>query len=469
MRRSSPANAQTLQRFLQTQRFRHRKTPTVYACVLRDFQCFVAEHAADELPSLSILQQWLRQRNLQWPMHMVCHRARLIERFLEWQQAAGAILTNPFAELHRDYGQSTTAIVRALLSEDVEAALQQLSPIPRFGSFLGQLMQGHVTQMRSLGYRYDVHERQLLRFDRFLQGHAELTGAPLPELIEVWSTSCNSPQHLLEAQEVGHLLSKAMHRLDPSVAILPLGADMQRRARQQQRRPYLYTEEEIRRILQAALSFPSPKAPLRPLGLYMMLVLAYCAGLRLGEIVGLALGDVHLQDETIDIRETKFFKSRRLPLAPSVIEALKHYVAAREATGAPTSVESGLFWNQRCADRYSYGGVSSLLVQVLRRAGLKPTRGRVGPRIHDLRHAMVGARMRQWYRDGINPQSRLPYLATYLGHKDIESTLVYLNITPELLQEASARFRKIGAHTLSSEGDPNERELAPQPAPRVLP
>jgi integrase len=229
---------------------------------------------------------------------------------------------------------------------------------------------------------------------------------------------------------------------------------MHRRVRQQQRRPYLYTEEEVKRVLQAALSFPSPKAPLRPLGLYTMLVLAYCAGLRLGEIVGLELGDVHLQDETIDIRETKFFKSRRLPLAPTVMEALKHYVAARQATGAPTSAESGLFWNQRCADRYSYGGIRNLLVQVLRRAGLKPTRGRVGPRIHDLRHAMVGARMRQWYRDGINPQSRLPYLATYLGHKDIKSTLVYLSITPELLQEASARFRKIGAQALRAAGDP---------------
>jgi integrase len=454
MRRLSPADAQALQCFLHTQRFRCRKTPTVYACVLRDFQCFVIEHAADQLPCLSIVQQWLRERSLKWPVHMVYHRARLIERFLEWEQAAGAIPTNPFAELHRDYGQSTCAIVRALLSDDVEAALQRLSPIPRFGSFLGQQMREHVTQMRSLGYRYDVHECQLLRFDRFLQRHAELTSAPLPQLIEIWGTSNTSPQHLLEAQEVGRLLSKAMHRLDPSVAILPIGADMHRRVRQGHRRPYLYTEEEIRRILQTALSFPSPMAPLRPLGLYTMLALAYCAGLRLGEIVGLTLADVHWQDETIDIRETKFFKSRRLPLAPSVMEALRHYVAARQAAGAPTSAESGLFWNQRCADRYSYGGISNLLVQVLRRAGLKPTRGRVGPRIHDLRHAMVGARMRQWYRDGINPQSRLPYLATYLGHKDINSTLVYLNITPEVLQEASARFRKIGAQTLRSAGDP---------------
>ena len=65
---------------------------------------------------------------------------------------------------------------------------------------------------------------------------------------------------------------------------------------------------------------------------------------------------------------------------------------------------------------------------------------------------MVGHRMRQWYREGINPQSKLPHLATYLGHKDINSTLAYLNITPELLHEASERFRKNGAATLQTGG-----------------
>ena len=89
-----------------------------------------------------------------------------------------------------------------------------------------------------------------------------------------------------------------------------------------------------------------------------------------------------------------------------------------------------------------------MLTDVLRRAGVKPARGAVGARIHDLRHSMVGHRMRDWYKAGINPQSRLPYLATYLGHKDIRSTLVYLNITPELLHEASERYRKNGAAAL---------------------
>src|SRR5437763_4411581 len=93
-------------------------------------------------------------------------------------------------------------------------------------------------------------------------------------------------------------------------------------------------------------------------------------------------------------------------------------------------------------------GAGILLVRVLRRAGLKPVTGRRGPRIHDLRHAFVANRMLAWYREGVNPQSRLPYLATYLGHKDINSTLVCLTITQELLQQASERFRVRGAQIL---------------------
>jgi integrase/recombinase XerD len=72
----------------------------------------------------------------------------------------------------------------------------------------------------------------------------------------------------------------------------------------------------------------------------------------------------------------------------------------------------------------------------------------MGPRVHDLRHAFVTSRMLAWYRQGINPQSRLPYLATYLGHKDIHSTLVYLTVTQDLLQQASERFRARGAQLL---------------------
>jgi len=109
---------------------------------------------------------------------------------------------------------------------------------------------------------------------------------------------------------------------------------------------------------------------------------------------------------------------------------------------------SGLFWHPKTSGRYSRVTAGMLLRCVLRRAELKPAKGRSGPRIHDLRHTFVVNRMLTWYRKGINPQPRLPYLATYLGHKDINSTLVYLTITQELLQQASERFRVLGARIL---------------------
>src|SRR5262249_10194255 len=78
---------------------------------------------------------------------------------------------------------------------------------------------------------------------------------------------------------------------------------------------------------------------------------------------------------------------------------------------------------------------------VIRRAGLNTGTGRGGPRVHDLRHTFVVHRVTAWYRQGINPQNRLPYLSAYLDHRDIHSTLVYLTITQELLQHANNRFR----------------------------
>ena len=445
MTHTSPVDSKLIEQFLRTQCFRHEATPKNYAGLLRNFNAFVMKQGTDVSLTVSIVQQWLKERSLKWPAHILYHRTGQLERYLNWLQDQAIIAVNPFAELHRQYGPRTTPIVRALVGESSDAALRQLRRLPRFGGFLGRVMEEHVAHMRALGYRYDTNEGILLRFDRFLQHHPELAGLPLNKLVERWSAEQPSPNHLFDARRAGRIVSKAMHRIDPRVPVLPIGEGVARAARQGHRSAHLYTDEEIQRVLKAALSYPSPNAPLRPISLFTMLVLAYCAGLRGCEIVHLSVGDVDLQEETIDIRETKFFKHRRLPLAPTVMAALKHYLCLREQAGAPASPDSPLFWSPQRNRGYSVGGVRLVLTDVLRRAGVKPERGAVGARIHDLRHTMVGHRMRDWYKSGINPQSQLPYLATYLGHRDIRSTLVYLNITPELLQEAGERFRKNSA------------------------
>jgi len=105
-----------------------------------------------------------------------------------------------------------------------------------------------------------------------------------------------------------------------------------------------------------------------------MLAVGYCAGLRVSEIAHLNLGDVDLQVGTITIRETKFFKSRILPLAESVTAALREYLEARRRAGAPQGLESGLFLQEQNGTRYATKTVMWLFIDILRRAGLKPSR-----------------------------------------------------------------------------------------------
>jgi integrase/recombinase XerD len=421
----------------------------VYRSVLDTFCRFVEERSASTSLSLEVIQEWLRDREMALPAHLVLHRARLVDRFLDWMVATVSLSSNPIANLRKQYAQrNTTPIVRALLNLDSAAALDALRRLPRFGSFLGVVMLDHVTFMKSIGYRYNWYEARLLRFDTFLQNRPDLSGQSLNALIREWTSSGSGAQHALDCHQAGRALSLALRRIDPTIKPIAFDRRLQRLAQQTHRRPYIFTEQEVRQLFAAARSFPSPKSPLRPLTLYTMLALAYCVGLRLGEIVHLNLCDLDLADRTINIRDTKFFKSRRLPLSVSVVVALQRYLEARYQTGATNDPSAGLFWHPKASGRYSYSMAGKLLVHVLRRAGLKPMQGRRGPRVHDCRHAFVVNRMLTWYREGINPQTRLPYLATYLGHKDINSTLVYLTATQELLQQAGERFRVRGAALL---------------------
>lgn len=439
----------SISRFLLHVHPRSRDTVNVYRCILVEFQCFMQSRQSEIAICQSSIEAWLRGCALRWPEHYVLHRARVVDRFLDFLASEESIPSNPLAQLRLNFGQRIgTPIVRALLSPDPAQALEALKPLPRFASVHGAFMRSHIDHMRASGFRYNTQAGSLLRFDRFLQGRSGLNDQPLAVLLQQWAAESTTLHHAVERQQVARNLSRAWQRIDPNVDLPKVDRRLSRRRLQEQRRPYVYTPQEVRRLLDTAREFPSPRSPLRPLTLYTMLVLAYCAGLRLGELARLDLDDVRLETGEIAIRETKFFKSRTLPLADSVVAALREYLGARRTAGASQEGSSGLFWHMQSAARYSRVMTHKLLVRVLRRAGLKPEPGRVGPRIHDLRHAFVVNRMLTWYREGINPQARLPYLATYLGHKDINSTLVYLTVTQELLQQASERFRAFAVRNL---------------------
>lgn len=344
-----------IDRFVRTLPLRNPTSRRVYRCVLGHFQRFVVRHQADAATvAPDTIRRWLEVRRRELPEPLVYHRAWLVDRFLEWLVASRALASNPFAEWRREYGQRTsTPIVRALLSPNAMTALAAIRPLPAFGSWLGDVMRAHVAHMRSLGFRYKTRAEELLRFDRFLQQHPELAGQPLRVPIDAWGKAGSSLHHQWVAQACGRAISTALRRLDGTTDVLRIDPMLERRIRQQHRRPYLYTAADLPRILEAARTFPSPLAPLRPVSLHLMVVLAICAGLRLGELAGLTLGNVDLKQGSIEIRETKFFKSRRLPLAPSVITVLQHYLEARRQAGAPMEPSAGLFWHSHRAGPYS--------------------------------------------------------------------------------------------------------------------
>lgn len=442
-------------RYLGGLRLRCSTSPIYYRQTLRSFQDAALRHQRSPgKVDRKALEGWLNERAKHWPMSTLLHRARIVNRFLDFLVREGLIVSNPVGDLRAEYcAKSDKEILRALLSSDPDQALDSLREYPLFGSALGDFMRNHVTLMRARGYRYEAQARWLWRFDRFLQAHPELAEEPISVMLQHWAAARPTAYHTLECERVARALAKAQHHLDPGTNLRRPDPRPGQQVALQSRRPYIYSPQEVRRLLDVARTYPSPRAPLRPISLYTMLVLAYCAGLRLGELARLNLGDVDLQAGTITIRETKFFKSRILPLARSALSALREYLEARRKARAPQIPDSGLFWHDQGNARYTPHSIAWSLVDVLRRAGIKPPKGKTGARIHDLRHSFVVNRILEWYRSGINPQDKLPFLATYLGHRDIHSTLVYITVTQELLQLANERFRMFGAHCLhASEG-----------------
>lgn len=424
-----------------------------YASILRQFDEFAFERTLVTGGSaIETLRAWLQREVQRSPLASVVYRTCVIARYLEWRVTAGKS-SHPLLELRTQFGGHLKPIVRALLEDDYENALQRLRPLPDWGSVLGPTIREHVARMQSLGYRYEARASDLRSFDQFLQCRPDLAAVPLPQQLDAWGRERRGVRYQLRVQQCGRILSKVLHRKDITAPLLPIEVGLHSRSVQQERRPYVFTEAEVRRLLDAARTFPSQRSPLRPIALHAMITLAYCAGLRVGEIAALRLGDLDLGAGLLEVRETKFFKSRRLPLAPSALSVLSPYLDARAAAGAPITEDAPMWWAPRFRCGYSRRTIKELLIHVMRHAGLKPAKGRQGPRVHDIRHTFVAHRMMQWYREGVDPQTRLPHLATYLGHKDICSTLVYLNITPELLQQANERYRHRNADVLRSPGD----------------
>jgi integrase len=208
-------------------------------------------------------------------------------------------------------------------------------------------------------------------------------------------------------------------------------------------RPYLYSDEEIYSLLQAALKMPSHHAggKLRPWVYHCLFGLLSVAGLRLGEAQNLELRDVDLKAAVLTIRGTKFGKSRLVPLHSSTCTVLAKYIARRQRHWAGRAVSSYLFVSSM-GNRLDAGDIHRTFYALSRKVGLRGPSASRGPRLHDMRHRFATNTLVQWYRSGQDPERRLPLLSTYLGHVHVSDTQWYLESSPELMREAMQRLQQ---------------------------
>jgi site-specific recombinase XerD len=212
--------------------------------------------------------------------------------------------------------------------------------------------------------------------------------------------------------------------------------------------PYIYNADELQRLI-------NPTAPerigfrkLEPHTLRAVLLVLYGAGLRIGEAVALTLEDVDLREAVITIRDTKFYKTRLVPVGSRLNQVMAQYAAQRLEAGHSQNGNAPFFVLRR-GKPLSAQIVRQAFARLRRYAGVGRADGaRYQPRLHDMRHSHAVHRLTSWYQQGANVQKLLPYLSTYLGHVNIAATQVYLTMTPELLRAASLRFERYALQEL---------------------
>jgi integrase len=204
--------------------------------------------------------------------------------------------------------------------------------------------------------------------------------------------------------------------------------------------PHIYSERELEQLLAAARRM-TPSYKLRPLTYETLFGLLACTGLRISEALKLTCADANLDRGVLRVEQTKFKKTRLVPLHVTTTRALRRYAAARNRRYGAVSEDA--FFVGRNGLALPYRTVSQAFRRL--RDGLDWKKGNGDlprPRIHDLRHSFVCRRILRWYRRGQNVHNLIAALSTYLGHGKVTDTYWYLTGTPELLAVAASRFER---------------------------
>jgi integrase/recombinase XerD len=203
--------------------------------------------------------------------------------------------------------------------------------------------------------------------------------------------------------------------------------------------PHIYSCEELRRLLLAIETYQRHRSKIEPVTVRAIVLVLYGAGLRLREAVNLSVADVDLGNAVLTVRDTKFFKTRLVPIGRDLCAELMRYSTR---PGTATNGERS-FFTTRAGGRVNPATVEKCFQRVRERAGVgRSPDARYQPRLHDLRHTFAVHRLTRWYRQGADVQRLLHHLSVYLGHAHLANTQPYLTMTPELLALANARFER---------------------------
>lgn len=327
-------------------------------------------------------------------------------------------------------------------------------PFPEFSSPLAAALARFLAFKRAAGYRYREEARSLAVFDQFLTAHLVpddpvITLDVIRRYVMRWGHESETTRaHRLSLiRQVCRFLALE----EPRTAVpLPRFLAIHRRNFV----PRVLSQEEGRRFLNACGTLAtSPWSPLRDTVLGTALVLLYLTGLRTGEALRLTSADVDLDATVLHVRDTKFGKSRLVPVAPDVATRLHRCRVTVERHFGSRSAEAP-FFPAPCGRRYSSSALRAAFHQVLALAEIPRHSGGRSLRLHDLRHGFAVLRLLVWYQQDADLGTRLPALATYLGHVGLASSQRYLQLTADMVGEITRRHERRFGYLIAEGGQP---------------
>jgi integrase len=297
---------------------------------------------------------------------------------------------------------------------------------------LRSALERYLIMRQGFGYKYQKQARRLADFVSFMEARKATTITT--KLALEWAT-LPPGRHASWASRLTDVRGFARHvaNFDPETEAPPAGL----LPRLKRAKPHIYSDAEIDALLAAALALP-PANGLRRWTYHHLFGLIVVTGMRLSEAIGLQRGDVDLEEGVLTVRQSKFGKSRLIPLHPTTRTALRSYAKRRDAhLGSRCSAH---FFVAERGGRLLHQYVHRVFWRLSRETGLRCPGDHTGPRVHDFRHSFAIRTLLGWYREGIDVEQRLPALSTYLGHACVRDTYWYLSACPELVQEAARRL-----------------------------